>query len=170
MLLRRLFVLLALLVPLTALQAVDPVPWNEDDAEFAKKATIGGLIEIQSAESALKRTTLTAEEQSFAKQLISDHKKANDELAALAKARGATLPTGLGADEQEKLAKMSEIKDKDFNEEFLEHQISCHKKAIDLFEDQADDGKDPELKAFAVKTLPRLKGHLETAKRLEAKY
>lgn len=170
MLMRRLFLLLALLVPFTVVQAADPVPWNKDDAEFAKKATIGGLIEIQSAESALKRTTLTAEEQAFAKQLITDHKKANEEIAALAKTRGATLPTSLGADEQEKLAKMSGIKDKDFNEEFLEHQITCHKKAIDLFEDQADDGKDLELKAVAGKMLPHLKGHLETAKRLEAKY
>ena len=170
MLLRRLFVLLTLIVPLTVLQAADSTPLNADDAEFAKKATIGGLMEVQSAETAIKRTTLTAEEQSFAKQLISDHKKANDELAAIAKTKGATLPASLPADEQEKLAKMAQIKDKDFNEEFLEHQITCHKKAIDLFEDQADDGKDADLKAFAIKTLPHLKAHLETAKRLEAKY
>ena len=169
MLLRRLLLLLTLVIPFSALHAVDSTPLNEDDTEFVKKATIGGLIEIQSAESALKRT-LTPEEQSFAKQLVADHKKTNDELAAIAKAKNVTVPAALGADEQEKLAKMSEIKDKDFNEEFLEHQISCHKKAIDLFEDQADDGKDADLKAFAVKTLPHLKAHLETAKRLEAKY
>ena len=57
MLLRRLFVLFTLLVPLTILQAADSVPLNENDAEFAKKATIGGLMDVQSTEIALKRTT-----------------------------------------------------------------------------------------------------------------
>ena len=169
MLLRTLFVILTLMVPLMAMQAADSTPLTEKEAEFAKKATIGGLTEIQSVESASKRN-LTAEEQAFAKQLITDHRKANDELAAIVKTKGITLPESLSADEQKKLAKMAEIKDKNFNEEFLEHQIDCHKKAISLFEDEAEDGKDADLKAFAVKTLPQLKEHLATAKRLEAKY
>lgn len=165
---RRTLLLLALLVPL-AVQAADPVPLHEDDAAFINKATISGLVEIRSSEAALSRK-LTADEQAFARQLIADHQKANDELASIAKRKGVTPPTALTADEQEKLAKAGKLKDEDFNEEWLEHQISCHKKAVDLFEDQADDGKDADLKAFAVKHLPTLKGHLETAKKLEAKY
>ena len=121
------------------------------------------------SEAALKRT-LTADEKSFTQQLITDHTKVNSELAAIAKRKGVSLLSSVPAEEQEKLTKMSAVKDKDFNETYLEHQISCHKKAIDLFEDQAEDGKDPDLKEFASKTLPNLKMHLETAKRLEAKY
>jgi putative membrane protein len=166
--LRRTLLLLALVLPLT-LQAADPVALHEDDAAFIKKATFSGLMEIRSAEAALSRK-LTPDEQAFAKQLIADHQKANDELAAIARKKGVTPPSSLGADEQKKLAKMGKIEDEDFNEEWLEHQISCHKDAIDLFEDQADDSKDAELKAFAAKHLPILKGHLETAKRLEDKY
>lgn len=169
MLLRRLLLIITFILPFSLLQAADPAVLHEDDVAFVKKATTGSLIEIRSAEAALTRT-LTAEEQSFAKQLIADHGKANDELASIAKRKGVTPPSGLTADEQEKVAKLSEVKDKDFNEEFLEHQISCHKKAIDLYEDQAEDGKDADLRAFAIKTLPHLKAHLETAKRLEAKY
>lgn len=167
--LRHLLLLITMLAPLGFLQAADPAVLHEDDLTFIKKATTSGMIEIKSAEAALKRN-LTAEEQAFARQLVTDHGKANDELASIAKRKGAAAPVGLTADDQEKLAKMAEIKDKDFNEEFLEHQISCHKKAIDLFEDEAEDGKDADLKAFAIKTLPTLKAHLETAKRLEAKY
>lgn len=169
MLLRRLFMLLVFALPFSLSHAADPAVLHEDDLEFVKRATISGMLEVRANEAALKRT-LTAEEQAFAKQLISDHQKANDELASIAKRKGVTVPTALPADEQEKLTEMAEIKDKDFNEEFLEHQISCHKESIDLFEDQAEDGKDADLRAFAAKTLPTLKGHLETAKRLEAKY
>lgn len=169
MLLRRFFMLLVLAIPVTLSHAADPAALHEDDLAFINKATIAGMMEVQACETSLKRS-LTAEEAAFTKQLVSDHKKANDELASIAKRKGVTPPAGLPADEQAKLSKMAEIKDKDFNEEFLEHQISCHKKAIDLFEDQAEDGKDADLKAFASKTLPTLKAHLETAKQLEAKY
>lgn len=167
--LRRILAIVAFILPLSLMQAADPAVLHEDDQAFIKKATTACLIEIRSSEAALKRT-LTAEELSFARQLISDHGKVNDELAAIAKKKNVTPPAGLAADEQEKVAKMSEVKDKDFNEEFLEHAITCHKKSIDLFEDQAEDGKDADLKAFAIKTLPHLKAHLETAKKLEAKY
>jgi putative membrane protein len=170
MLMRTFLAIIALAATITFMPAADPAALHENDIAFAKKAAVGGLLEVRSSEAALKRTTLTAEEQAFARQLIADHGKANDELAAIAKRKGIAVPTELGSEEQEKLAKAAEIKDKDFNEEYLEHQISCHKKTIDLFEDQAEDGKDSDLKAFASKHLPTLKAHLETAKRLEAKY
>ncbi len=169
MFLRRIIAIIALILPLTFLQAADGTTLHEDDVDFIKQATITGLIEIRSSEAALTRG-LTADEQAFAKKLIADHRKANEELAEIAKRKGVTPPSDLAADEQKKLTKMTSIKDKDFNEEFLEHQISCHKKAIDLFEDQAEDGKDADLKAFATKTLPHLKAHLATARDLEDKY
>lgn len=165
---RRTLLLLALVVPLTV-QAADTVVLHKDDVAFINEASSAGLMEVRSAEAALSRK-LTTEEQAFARQLIADHKKANDELAAIAKRKGVTPPSELTAKEQEKLAKAAKITDEDFNEEFLEHQIDCHDDAVDLFEEQAEDGKDGDLKAFAAKYLPILKGHLETAKRLEDKY
>jgi putative membrane protein len=161
--------LLILLLPLAFLQAADNADLNKDDIAFIKKASHAGLIEVRSAEAALSRS-LTTEEQSFARLLIADHKKANDELAAIAKKKNITVAAEPTADEQEKLTKMNAVKDKDFNEEWLEHQVSCHKDAVSLFKDEADDGKDVDLKDFANRTLPTLKAHLETAKRLEAKY
>jgi putative membrane protein len=169
MFLLRTLALTALLIPLSFMQAADTVMLHENDQAFIKNATIGGMSEIMMSEAALKRT-LTADEKTFTQQLITDHAKVNNELAAIAKKKGVSPPASVPADEQEKMTKMSAVKDKDFNETYLEHQISCHKKAIDLFEDQADDGKDAELKEFASKTLPQLKMHLEMAKRLEAKY
>jgi len=37
---------------------------------------------------------------------------------------------------------------------------------VKLFEDEAKNGKDPDLKAFAAKTLPTIKDHYEMAKNL----
>jgi len=43
------------------------------------------------------------------------------------------------------------------------------KTAIQTFEQEADHGQDPELKAFAQKILPTLKEHLELANNLNEK-
>ncbi len=44
--------------------------------------------------------------------------------------------------------------------------VADHQKAVALFTKESTNGKDPELKAFATKTLPTLKEHLEMAKKL----
>jgi putative membrane protein len=38
--------------------------------------------------------------------------------------------------------------------------VDGHKKTISMFEDAAKNCKDADLKAFAEKTLPTIKGHL----------
>lgn len=45
-------------------------------------------------------------------------------------------------------------------------QLQAHEEAVALFEQYARDGDNPDLKAWAAKTLPHLKEHLAMAKRL----
>jgi putative membrane protein len=44
--------------------------------------------------------------------------------------------------------------------------VKDHKEDIDEFKKEAQDGKDPELKAFAAKHVPILEHHLQMANRL----
>ena len=44
--------------------------------------------------------------------------------------------------------------------------VTAHQKAVKLFKQEAQSGQDPDLKAFAEKTLPTLEEHLATAKSL----
>lgn len=142
---------------------------DKQDVEFAQKAAQCGMLEVRSSEIALQRG-LNEEDKNFAQQVIADHKKANKELAGIAERKGITLPRELDAKHQEKLDKLAKASDKEFGERYCEMQISAHKDAIDLFEDQADDGKDADLKAFAIANLPTLKTHLDHAKKLEDKH
>jgi putative membrane protein len=142
------------------------VSLDKQDAEFVRKAAQCGMLEVESSEIALKRG-LTGPDKDFAEQMVSDHRKANKELQALAEKKGCTWPSNLEEKYQDKLDKINKASDKDFAERYLEKQISWHKDAVDLFEDEADKGKDADLKAFAIATLPTLKNHLEHAKKLE---
>lgn len=54
----------------------------------------------------------------------------------------------------------------EFDRAFLQEAISHHEKDVALFEKESTSGSDPELKAFAAKTLPTLRQHLQTARSL----
>jgi len=52
---------------------------------------------------------------------------------------------------------------------FIDHAVTEHEKTIALFESEAKDGSDAELKAWAGKTLPTLREHLKAAQDLRSK-
>ncbi|WP_145914769.1 DUF4142 domain-containing protein, partial [Pseudomonas syringae group genomosp. 3] len=61
-----------------------------------------------------------------------------------------------------------EMREKSFDQAYANNQVSAHEQAIKLYKEEAENGKDPELKAFAKATLPTLEKHLEHAKKLAA--
>lgn len=56
-----------------------------------------------------------------------------------------------------------------FDRGFIEAQVKAHQEAIELFDQEAKNGSDAELKAFAQKQLPGLRNHLKQAQDLQAK-
>jgi putative membrane protein len=97
----------------------------------------------------------------FAQMMVSDHTGANTELMALASAKGITLPI-----QETKFAEKWSKKNDEIDEDYIEEMVSDHEDAVKLFE-KATKSKDPEIAAFAAKTLPKLQQHLTTAKSLE---
>jgi putative membrane protein len=57
----------------------------------------------------------------------------------------------------------------EFDRGFVTAQIRAHQDAISLFEQQASNGGNAELKAFASKQLPALREHLRQAEELQRK-
>jgi putative membrane protein len=47
--------------------------------------------------------------------------------------------------------------------------VKDHEEAVVLFASEANDGKDPAVKAWAEKTLPTLREHLRMARELQGK-
>jgi len=56
-----------------------------------------------------------------------------------------------------------------FDKGFIDAQVEDHQKDIAEFEKEAQSGGDPQLKAFAAKTLPTLREHLKQAQDLQTK-
>ena len=137
---------------------------DKSDKDFIEKAAAGGMMEVE-AGKVVETKAQNADVKSYGSTLVKDHSAANDELKTLAQSKGVTLPTSLPKHEQGELDKLG--KAKNFDHEFVEENVTEHKKDVKEFETASKSAKDPDVKAFAAKTLPTLQSHLQQAENLQ---
>ena len=137
-------------------------PFSAQDSTFVMKAAIGGLMEVEAGNVAQQNST-NDRVKAFGTMMVNDHSKANSELTTLAGGRGVTIPTALPPDMQKHIEEMRKMKEKQFNNHYMSMMVNDHQKTIADFEKQANSGADPELKAWAQKTLPALQMHRDSA-------
>lgn len=145
-----------------------PVAVNEDDAKFVTEAANGGMAEVELGQLAQQKAQ-HADVKAFGEMMIKDHSKANDELKALAQAKNITLPATLGEEPQKVKDELSKKSGAEFDKAYIDDMVKDHEKDIKLFEDASKNLKDADLKAFADKTLPTLRTHLEHCKSIKDK-
>lgn len=132
-----------------------------DEKEFALRASTGGMMEVEAAKIALQKTR-NATVKDFAARMVKDHGLANRELSMIAKARGISLATTLPEDHINELDNLSALSDRPFDVQYIKMTIDDHNRTLVLFANGVRLA-NPELKAFAQKTLPVIKKHLEMA-------
>jgi len=135
------------------------------DNMFMLTAAQDGKAEVALAELAAKHAT-RADVKAYAEMLRGDHQKANTELTALASAKKVSLPADVSASQKTTMDKLSKATGAAFDRAYVTEMVTDHQKAVDLFT-KAANSTDADVKAFATKTLPTLKMHLEDAKKLQ---
>lgn len=139
---------------------------NSQDSKFLMEAAMGGLMEVELGRVAAQKASSDAVKQ-FGQRMVDDHGAANTELTSLATSKGVTLPTALDEKHQKDVTKLSAMSGADFDRAYMKMMVSDHVKDVSEFEKQSTKGTDPDLKAFASKTLPTLQEHLKMAKSVE---
>ncbi|HWH87584.1 MAG TPA: DUF4142 domain-containing protein [Pseudomonas sp.] len=142
------------------------------DNDFVDNAAAGGIAEIETSKLALQKSP-SADIKAFAKQMITDHTKANEELKKIAQANDIEVPDDTTLVKQAK-EKILDMRDESFDAAYANNQVKAHEETIELFKKQANTVTDDktkgatELKAFAQQMLPALETHLVHAKKLQA--
>ena len=142
------------------------------NSDFVDSAAAGGIAEIETSRLALEKSQ-SADIKAFANMMITDHSKANDELAAIAKKNDIEVPDTTTLVKQAK-EKILDMRDESFDAAYANNQVKAHEETIELFKKEANTVTDDkvkgttELKGFAQKMLPGLEKHLEMAKKLQA--
>jgi putative membrane protein len=136
---------------------------SAEDSAFVTKAAQGGMAEVELGNLAQQNGSSDTVKQ-FGKRMVGDHTKANDELKTLASDKGVSLPTALDAKSQATKDRLSKLSGAAFDRAYMQDMVTDHQQDVAEFRKQSTRGTDPDLKAFASKTLPTLEEHLKLAR------
>jgi putative membrane protein len=134
------------------------------DEQFAQMAEQINLTEIAAGNQAASKAK-RSEIQEFGKMMVKDHTEANRKLAAAVKDKNR-LTGKLDAKHQAKVDKLTGLTANEFDRAYIQEMVEGHKMAAELFEHQATNGKDANLKAYASEILPGVRKHLQKAQQI----
>jgi len=138
------------------------------DQDFMTLACQANLAEIEAGRLAESKGT-NADVKKFAGHMVEDHTASNDQLTSLAEKLGFRLPTRPDDAHQNDAAKLAGMSGAEFDRKYAEMMVTDHQKAVALFEKWSKDAKHDDVRAWAEKTLPKLRDHLTMARDLNSK-
>jgi putative membrane protein len=130
------------------------------DRVFVERAVSAGLAEVAITKHTMDKAA-SPKVKKIAEHLHKDHSQANRELTSIAAAKGIPLPAAPEGDKRAEVEQVSALSGTELDRTVLEKLEKSHRESIKLFEREASEGSDAELKAFAAKTLPTLREHLK---------
>jgi putative membrane protein len=137
--------------------------------EFVKRAAEANLAEIKVSELAQSKAQ-SADVKQFAQQMITDHTQAGAELSKIAQGKNLKVPDDTDMMHKASMKLLQAKSGESFDSSYMEQMDKDHQKVIALFQSAASSADvDPELKAFASKTLPKLQQHHHLVAQVEAK-
>lgn len=155
----------SLLAPALAADKELPLP---TDQKFLVKAIECTIAEVKLADTAQTRA-FSPDVKQLAKTIRDEHKTCLDKLMAEAKNEKLAVVEGLDKEHRELVDRLSRLEGKPFDQEYVKGVIERHQKAIQMCETQIKDGKDQEITAFCREALPKMKAHLEEARKVQEK-
>jgi len=105
----------------------------------------------------------------FGNRMVTDHGKGIEELKKLALQKGVALPAVVNKEQNEAADTLSKKVGKDFDHAYMTDMIKDHEKDVSEFKQASLNLTDPDLRAWATRTLPVLQDHLKMAKTTESK-
>ena len=142
---------------------------SDADREFFEDIAHANLAEIDTGRMALQKGQ-SKNVKTFAQKMIDDHTKAQSGLEALAKRKGITLPTETDMQHKGIATTLSALSGNAFDEQYIAHVgVGDHERTHSLLTKVSKNAKDPELKAYAAKTIKAVDQHLAMARKMQGK-
>jgi putative membrane protein len=138
------------------------------DKDFINEVASGGMAEVKMGQLAADRGG-SADVRKFGQRMVDDHSAANKDFLGLLQKKGMTAPKEMTRKQQELYDRLSKLRGAEFDKAYIAAMVEDHKEDVAHFEAVSRDGSDPDLKAWASKTLPTLKEHLKMAQDIQTK-
>lgn len=139
---------------------------KDEDADFYKEASSGGIMEIDLGKYA-QMNARNQRVKNFGAMMVRDHSKANNALISLTASNKNLIYPDTIAEMNRNRNTENDLKMKtgsDFDKAYMNQMVDEHEKDIEKYKKEAEDGRNPDLKTFVINTLPILQVHLDSAK------
>lgn len=141
---------------------------TDEDRAFITKVTQSGMLEVALGEHAARQAS-ARDVRELGEAMVIHHSLAEEELRNLAASRGVSVPAEMDPDHRARYDKLAKLRGKKLDRGYADDVVSDHERDVNELEAAARDLKDPELRAWAAKTLPAFEGQLERARALARK-
>jgi putative membrane protein len=158
----------AVAIAQTAAPPESPASLNAADFNFVGQANLGAPFQVDSGRLAETKGT-NAEIRSYAHLMVASHIPVVDALNVILQHKNITPSNTLlqGAYDA-MLFTLKADRGAAFDRNYVNGQVEYQKGNAALFEQEIQNGTDPELKEFARQTLPKIVDHLQGAEKLAA--
>lgn len=133
------------------------------DQVFLLNTAKANLAEVELGKLALQNAS-SDQVKTFAKRMVDDHSKANEELRALAASKNVVLPSAVDPQDMAVHDKLMALKGEAFDREYITMMVAGHAKVAESLRVESESGKDADVKAWADRTLPTVEVHLKMAR------
>lgn len=138
---------------------------SQEAKKFAEDAYVGNRLEIALGETAQQQAQ-NQQVKDFGQQMVQDHGEANKTLNPIISNLGIEAPTDLPQDKQQMVDQMKQKQGQEFDKAYMQAMVDEHKKAVDMYKQQAQQLQNQELKSYAQDTQSTLEQHLEKAQQI----
>ena len=138
-----------------------------EDRKFMETVARDNLAAAQAGKLAQSRSS-SEQVKKLGQMMEDDHGKANEDLQKIAESRSVTLPGHPDGSQEKLLRKLQGKSGAEFDKLFVKEAVKDHEKAQKLFEKTQKDAQDPDVKAFAERSLPAITAHLDMARSISS--
>src|SRR3954470_17871381 len=135
------------------------------DQKCAMKIADVNQFEIQAGQLAQQKAQ-SDEIKQFAKMMVDDHTKAQQQLQQLGQQKGWQFSQQLMPVHQAMLSELNKLDGQEFERAYLYGQVAGHTKTALKLRDDKNELQDPELRQSAATILPKVQMHLQHGQRL----
>jgi putative membrane protein len=136
------------------------------DAHFVKAVAQGGMAEIQLGKLAADRGS-NGVVKAFGERMVTQHGAAADQLKAAAQQAHMVLPTAVSSKDQQIYDRLARLNGSDFDRAYADDMVQDHEKDLNEFQNEANNGKNSGIRAFAEQTTPMIQQHLNQAREMQ---
>ena len=152
----------------TAAPPEAPATLNAVDFNFVGQANLGAPFQVDSGRLAETKGT-SAAIRSYAHLMVTSHIPVVDALNVILKRKNiARSNTLLHGAYDATISTLEADRGAEFDRDYANGQVEYQKGNAALFEQEIQNGTDPDLKQFARQTLPKIVDHLQRAEKLAA--